>query len=627
MSGGDLFSVAAANPHPPGSPNTPDLQTVHEILADVFGFPELRPGQRETIAALLDGRDVLAVMPTGAGKSLCYQLPALALGGLTIVVSPLVALMRDQVAALRLNGVAAATINSDLSREENVATWHAVRDGEVRLLYLSPERLMTERLLAALGALDLRLIAIDEAHCISQWGPAFRPEYAALADLRVRFPGVPIVGLTATADPITRDDIRERIFGGAAISVVTGFDRPNLSLSVALKDNWKKQAAAFVGARRGQSGIVYCLSRRKTEQVAEMLRDAGHTALAFHAGMDSAEKARVQDRFMTEPGVVIVATVAFGMGIDKPDIRYVLHTDLPASPEAYYQEIGRAGRDGEPADTMLLYGLDDIRMRRVFIEQEDSAPERKRREHKRLDALIAYCEAAECRRRVLLRYFGEESAPCGNCDVCREPVETVEGTVEACMALSAIRDTGQRFGAAHIVQVLRGGENEKILTFGHDALSAYGAGADRSQREWQGILRQMVAAGLLEIDIAGYGGLRATPAGLEMLAGRGEFRYRLDRIPPESKATRVPASTAKGAENLDPADARLLRSLKALRLELAKQRGVPAYVIFSDRSLADMAARRPGTPDDFAEVYGVGEAKLREFAPIFLRAIAEGGAG
>jgi RecQ family ATP-dependent DNA helicase len=395
MRAGDTLSTGATVPHT----DNPQLETVRTTLADVFGFSDLRPGQWETIAGLLGGRDVLAVMPTGAGKSLCYQLPALVLGGLTVVVSPLVALMRDQVAALRLNGVAAATINSDHSREENVETWYDVRAGKVRLLYLSPERLMTERMLAALTACDVRLIAIDEAHCISQWGPAFRPEYAALAGLRARFPDVPIIGLTATADPATRDDIRAKIFGGDSLAVVTGFDRPNLSLSVALKENWKKQTAAFVNARRGQSGIVYCLSRRKTEDVAAMLRDDGHAALAFHAGMDSALKARVQDRFMTEPGIVIVATIAFGMGIDKPDIRYVLHTDLPGSPEAYYQEIGRAGRDGEPADTKMLYGLDDIRMRRVFIEQEDSAPDRKRREHKRLDSLIAYCEAPACRRR------------------------------------------------------------------------------------------------------------------------------------------------------------------------------------------------------------------------------------
>ncbi len=600
----------------------PHRAAARSILAEVFGFGELREGQAEAMEAVLGGRNVLAVMPTGAGKSLCYQLPALVLGGLSIVVSPLVALMRDQVAALRLNGIAAATINSDLSRADNVATWRAVRAGEVRLLYLSPERLMTGAMLEALGKVEVRLIAIDEAHCISQWGPAFRPEYAALAALRGHFPGVPIMGLTATADPATRDDIVAKIFAGDARCVVTGFDRPNLSLAVALKSNWKKQVVDFVAARAGACGIVYCLSRRKTEEVAALLRAKGHTALPFHAGMDAADKVQAQNRFMTEPGVVMVATIAFGMGIDKPDIRYVLHTDLPGSPEAYYQEIGRAGRDGKPAETMMLYGLDDIRMRRVFIEQEESTPERKRREHKRLDALIAYCEAPSCRRRMLLHYFGEETAACGNCDACLDPVETVDGTTEAQMVLSAIHRTGQMFGAAHIIGVLRGSESEKITRFGHQALPTFGVGADRPQREWQGIIRQMVATGLLEIDIAGYGGLRPTPAGSALMRGDGTFRYRPDRIRKDPVAKRTTAAATQAVEELDAAAAALLKSLKALRLELAKARNVPAYVIFSDRSLIDMAAKRPRTPDEFAEVFGVGAAKQEKFAEAFLQVIA-----
>jgi ATP-dependent DNA helicase RecQ len=605
----------------------PTLSPAHRAalskhLTEVFGFAELRPGQAAAIEALLGGRSVLAVMPTGAGKSLCYQLPALVLGGLTIVVSPLLALMRDQVAALRLNGIAAASINSDQSRDDNIAVWRQVQAGEIRLLYLSPERLMTEAMLKALAKLDLRLIAIDEAHCISQWGPAFRPEYEALSSLRERFPALPIIGLTATADPATRADIDAKIFAGQAVSVVTGFDRPNLSLSVTLKDHWKKQVLAFV-KERGQSGIVYCLSRKKTEQVAALLCAEGHKALAFHAGMESAVKEQVQDRFMTEPGIVMVATVAFGMGIDKPDIRFVLHTDLPASPEAYYQEIGRAGRDGLPADTMLLYGLDDIRMRRLFIEQEESAPERKRREHKRLDALIAYCEAPECRRRMLLRYFGDESAPCGNCDVCLDPVETRDGTAEARLVLDAVRRTGQKFGAAHIVNLLRGTRNEKTAGFDHEALPGFGAGADRSQGEWQGIIRQMVAAGLLDIDIAGYGGLRATTAGLALLKGEGAFRYRPDRLRKEPRSRRERAAAASGASDLDAAGSELLQRLKALRLTLAKARRVPAYVIFSDRTLADMAAKRPRNEEEFAEVFGVGEAKRRDFARAFLQVIGD----
>ena len=600
---------------------TSDLADLGLALHDAFGFSELRAGQREAIEAVMAGRNVLAVMPTGAGKSLCYQLPAIVRGGLTVVVSPLVALMRDQVAALRLNDIAAATINSDLSREENVRTWYAVRDGDVRLLYLSPERLMTDRMLAALEKLDVDLFAIDEAHCISQWGPAFRPEYAMLADLRTRFPGTPIIGLTATADGATREDIEERMFGGDVVKIITGFDRPNLSLGVTLKNNWKGQVANFIEERKGASGIVYCLSRRKTEEVAVMLRDKGHKALAFHAGMDSIEKAATQNRFMSEPGIVMVATIAFGMGIDKPDIRYVLHTDLPASPEAYYQEIGRAGRDGAPADTMLFYGLDDIRMRRVFIEEAETSDEHKRREHKRLDSLIAYCEAPDCRRRMLLRYFGEVTeAACGNCDLCIDPVETMDGTREANMALAVVQGTGNRFGVAHIVSVLRGKSNEKIDQQGHDRLDVYGAGAARSQKEWQGIIRQMVASGLLEIDVSGYGGIKITMAGMAMTRGEGEFRYRPDRIV-KTPSRRRRAAPVKD-EVLDVVGNELLAVLKAKRLRLAEARGVPAYVIFSDKSLVDMAAKRPVTREEFAGVFGVGEAKLRDFADIFLETIA-----
>ncbi len=596
------------------------LGDARHVLSQRFGFTAFRPGQDRVIAALLDGRSVLAVMPTGAGKSLCYQVPALMRDGVAIVVSPLVALMKDQVAALRLNGIAAETINSSLPRDANVAAWRRVRDGQAKLLYLSPERLMTDRMLAAVAELGPSLIAVDEAHCISQWGPAFRPEYAALARLRGLFPEVPIVALTATADPITRDDIVDRLFDGEAETVVTGFDRPNLVLAVAMKRSWKKQMLEFVDAHRGAAGIVYCLSRKKTEEAAEILRAHGHAAMAYHAGMDGAARAAVQDRFMTEPGTVIAATIAFGMGIDKPDIRYVLHTDLPASPEAYYQEIGRAGRDGAPADTLMLYGLDDIRMRRTFIEQEDSAPERKRREHKRLDALLAYCEAATCRRRMLLRYFGEDAAPCGTCDLCRDPVETVDATEDGRKVLSAVYRTGQRWGAAHIVNVLTGKHTDRTASAGHDRLPTFGAGADRSRQDWTAMVRQLVAAGFLAIDIKGYGGLSLTEQGRALLKGAAEFRFRPDTVPRPAgePRRRTPAAEA----GLAPEGAELLQALKALRLRLARERDVPAYVIFSDRTLIDMAARRPATRDEFAAVFGVGAAKLDRFADVFLKEIA-----
>lgn len=597
----------------------PDQETIR-ILRDRFGFGAFRPGQGEAIDALMAGRNMLAVMPTGSGKSLCYQVPALLTGGLSIVVSPLVALMQDQVAALKLNGIAAATINSAIPREENVETWRRVQAGEVTLLYMSPERLMTGQMLAAVGKLDPKLFAIDEAHCISQWGPAFRPEYADLAKLRDIFPGVPIAALTATADEVTRDDIAARLFGGDAEIIVTGFDRPNLTLAVAMKKSWKKQMLDFVDSHRDEAGIVYCLSRKKTEEAAELLRAEGHKAMAYHAGMAAGTRNTVQDRFMTEPGMVIAATIAFGMGIDKPDIRYVFHTDLPGSPEAYYQEIGRAGRDGLPAETMMLYGLDDIRMRRTFIEQEDSSDDRKRREHKRLDALLAYCEAPECRRRMLLHYFGEEIEPCGRCDLCLNPVETVDATVDGQKALSAVYRTGQRWGAAHIANVLMGKHTDKTASSGHDRLPTFGVGADRTMQEWNAMIRQLVASGFLRIDIQGYGGLGLTEKGMALLKGEAEFRFRPDTVRKAGRGSR--RKERAEAEALAPEALELLQALKKLRLHLAQEREVPAYVIFSDKTLIDMAARRPADREAFGQVFGVGQAKLDAFADIFLEAIA-----
>ena len=591
-----------------------------EILTQVFGFPDFRPGQPAVVDALKSGRNVLAVMPTGSGKSLCYQVPALARGGLAVVVSPLVALMEDQVAALRLAGVAAETIHSSRERFDNVASWRRVAAGEAPLLYLSPERLMTERMLAALDKLPLNLIAIDEAHCISQWGPAFRPEYEDLSRLRTLFPGVPIGAFTATADEITRADIVRKLFDGSAETFVAGFDRPNIHLAVERKQGTNRQLLAFLKRHAGEAGIVYCLSRRKTEDTAEFLTASGIHALPYHAGMDKTDRARNQDIFLTEPGVIMVATIAFGMGIDKPDVRFVFHTDIPGSLEAYYQEVGRAGRDGRPAEAWMLYGLDDIRMRRMFIEDGSSDDQRRRLEHKRLDALIGFCESPECRRRVLLAYFGEPGGPCGNCDVCLDPVPLADGTESARKALSAVMRTGQRFGAAHIIDVLRGAETEKISRAGHDRLPTFGVGRDLSPLEWRSLLRQMVAAGALDLDIQGYGGLKLTDRGQDLLKGNGTFNYRQDT---GRRATRTKTPTAPDTEALPPADADLLLALKALRLRLAQERGVPAYVIFSDRSLEDMARRRPRTAEDFSQVHGVGAVKLRDLSAPFLNEIAE----
>ena len=597
------------------------MNTPLGILKDVFGFDAFRPGQEAAIGALLAGRNVLAVMPTGSGKSLCFQIPALVLDGLTVVVSPLVALMRDQVAALQFAGVAADSIDSSRDRRGNVAVWRRVTAGETRLLYLTPERLMTDRMLAALARLPVRLFAIDEAHCISQWGPSFRPEYEDLGRLRDLFPRVPIAALTATADTMTRRDIVHRLFGGEAEIIVLGFDRPNIRLSVERKNDWKRQLRAFIARHRNESGIVYCLSRRKTEETAALLAADGVRALAYHAGMDNSLRSAGQNAFMTEPGAVIVATIAFGMGVDKPDVRFVFHTDLPGSIEAYYQEIGRAGRDGEPAEASMLYGLADIRMRRAFIEEEEAGDDRKRREHKRLDALLGYCEAPACRRVSLLDYFGERAEACGNCDVCLDRAERVDGTEDARKILSAVYRSGERFGAAHVIDILRGTRTEKIVRSGHDRLPAFGVGAARRKAEWQSLIRKMAATGILRLDIAGFGGLAITDKGRALLRGEGVFEYREDPAARAPDARRGPRAAA-AAEALTDDQTALLGALKELRLRIAKERGVPAFVVFSDRSLIDMARRRPRTIEDFAEVHGVGAAKLKDFAAPFLAAVA-----
>ena len=584
------------------------------ILKDVFGFDDFRPGQAQAIEALLAGRSMLAVMPTGAGKSLCYQVPALVLGGLTVVVSPLVALMQDQVAALRLAGVAADSINSSFDRDANVAAWQRVTAGETRLLYLAPERLMTARMLEALGRQDVRLIAVDEAHCISQWGPAFRPEYEALSQLRGLFPRVPIIALTATADEATRADIAARLFGGRVESLVLGFDRPNIKFSVAARSDGRRQLLDFVRRHQGQSGIVYCLSRKKTEETSAFLESHGVRALPYHAGMAKEARDTNQNRFMTEAGIVMVATIAFGMGIDKPDVAFVFHSDLPASLEAYYQEIGRAGRDGRDAQAYMLYGAGDIRMRRMFIDQEEAAPEHKRRAHARLNTLIGFCETAQCRRQLLLGYFGEDAAPCGNCDNCLEAAPQTDGAADARLVFAAIAQSGSRFGASHIVEILRGAKTQKLIERGHDGLASFGSGAALKKEDWQSLIRQLVAGGFVMSD--DHGGLYVAEKGHALARGDIGFSYR----------AAVPIARVKGGVEMAAAEAgdpALLAALKSLRMKLARERQVPAYVIFSDRTLIDMAERRPGNLDAFAQVHGVGAAKLKDFGKLFLAAIAQ----
>lgn len=587
-----------------------------QILKNVFGFDGFRPGQETAMDAALSGRNVLCVMPTGSGKSLCFQVPALVLGGLTVVVSPLVALMQDQVESLRLAGVQADTINSSRTREDNVAAWRRAASGQTRLLYMSPERLMTGPMLAALARLPVRLIAVDEAHCISQWGPAFRPDYEALSRLREAFRGVPIMALTATADESTRADIAAKLFGGEVEQIILGFDRPNIRLTVAAKQDWKRQLLSFVKAHKGQSGIVYCLSRKKTEVAAALLAEEGIKALAYHAGMTKEAREANQNFFMTEPYTVMVATIAFGMGIDKSDVRYVFHADLPASLESYYQEIGRAGRDGEPAEAHMLFGLGDIRMRRMFIDEAETSEDHKRREHQRLAALVGYCESTSCRRRTLLAYFGERAGDCGNCDACLDPAAMVDGTHEARQVLELVHQTGQRYGAAHIVDVLYGAETEKIIACGHNRLSAYGSGRARKKDQWRSLVRQMVAGGLLHHDIAGHGGLSLSSEGKALLRGETQFMVRQDA--PSKRKER----SATAVTSLTDEEAALLAVLKRLRLRIAAQRRVPAYLIFSDKTLQAMAHQVPRDLDAFAEINGVGATKLRDFGRIFIEAIS-----
>ena len=586
------------------------------VLSQVFGFENFRPGQKEVVDSLMAGRNVLAVMPTGSGKSLCYQVPALAMGGLAVVVSPLVALMQDQVAALKLAGVEAETINSSASRDDNVKIWRRVAAGLVKILYLAPERLMTAQMISALKKLDVRMIAVDEAHCISQWGASFRPEYDALQNIAREFPGVPIGAFTATADQSTRQDIVEKMFGGKADEYVAGFDRPNIQLGVAPKSETKKQILDFLEDHKNESGIIYSLSRKSTQEWAAYLKGQGFRAIAYHAGMSPGARSDNQNTFMTEPAIIVCATIAFGMGIDKPDVRFVIHADLPSSLDAYYQEIGRAGRDGEPAHAQMFYGQQDIMMRRRFIDGEGSGQERRKRELQRLNSLVAYADAPSCRRQALLSYFGEESEPCGNCDICLDVAEMIDGTADARKVIEAVQQTGSRFGAGYLADVLLGQHTDKVQNTGHSKLLAFGLGNNHSRTHWQSMVRQMAGAGLLKNNVDGYGGISLTPRGQLLAKGDGEFKYRADAICVTRKDKR-----AALVATIDPRAQDLLQVLKALRLKLATTRRVPAYVVFPDRTLIDMAQKVPLTRWDFAEVQGVGEAKLEQFGDIFLEEI------
>ncbi len=589
------------------------------LLREVFGFESFRPGQDAIVAAVAAGEEVLAVMPTGSGKSLCYQLPALMADGLTVVVSPLIALMRDQVAQLSALGVAAASLTSANDAGENRRILDDARAGRLKLLYAAPERLSRGEWLGDLRG-TVRALAIDEAHCVSQWGHDFRPEYLALGQMREVLGPIQTVALTATADAATRDEIAARLFAAPPRIFVGGFDRPNLRLAMRPKGQGGGGVVDFVAAHPGDSGIVYCASRAKTEAMAAKLVAAGIRALPYHAGLDSAVRGANQDAFLAEDGMVMAATVAFGMGIDKPDVRFVCHADLPKSIESYYQEIGRAGRDGLPADTLTFYGMEDVRLHRLRIEEGGASDERKRVEHRRLEALLALCEAPRCRRQTLLAYFGEtDSAPCGNCDLCLEGAKIIDGTMDAQKAMSAMVRTGQRFGTEHLVNLLLGVETDAIRRLGHHALPTFGVGAGGTRDHWRSVFRQIYASGLVTQDLDGPGGWRMTEAGAEVLRGRGTVALRA--VPAAGRSKRGRAAAAAVA--VDAAAQPLLARLKALRLRLAAGEGVPAYVVFPDRTLIELATRRPATLAEMADIHGIGRAKLDRYGEVFLAAIAE----
>ncbi|MEM7508536.1 MAG: DNA helicase RecQ [Pseudomonadota bacterium] len=586
------------------------------ILRDVFGFDGFRPGQEEIVEAVIAGRDVLAIMPTGGGKSLCYQLPAIVREGLTVVISPLIALMRDQVAALREAGVEAGALSSANEPHETDRIFDALEEKRLKLLYLAPERLANAGARELLARSDVRFLAVDEAHCVSQWGHDFRPDYLRIGELRAALGGVQTAAFTATADEGTRAEICKRLFTDAPQTFLRGFDRPNLHLAFEPKNGPQARILRYVERRKGQPGIIYCASRKRTETLATALQGKGIDALAYHAGLEAGTRSDRQDRFTRQDGVVMAATVAFGMGVDKPDVRFVIHADLPKTVESYYQEIGRAGRDGLPADTLTLYGIDDIKLRRLQIDQGDAPEERKRADHQRLNALLAIAEAPGCRRQTLLAYFGEERAePCGNCDLCQTPPERFDGTELVQKALSAMVRTGERFGVEHLTAVLRGEMSDRVRQLGHDSLPTFGVGAETDKGTWRNVFRQLYALG--HASVTETGSWLATDSGWEVMRGKAEVMLRKDVPGParEAQGKRPrPAATA-------PEDLELFEALRGLRTRFAKARGVPAYAIFPDASLLDMCARKPSTLDDLAACHGVGAKKLKSYGQAFLEVL------
>ena len=595
----------------------------HDLLSRIFGYDDFRGPQQAIVEHVAAGNDALVLMPTGGGKSLCYQVPSLLREGTGIVISPLIALMQDQVEALRQLGVRAEFLNSTLDGDTAARVERELLAGELDMLYVAPERLLTGRFLSLLSRSRIALFAIDEAHCVSQWGHDFRPEYRQLTVLHERWPDVPRIALTATADPPTQREIAERLDLTGAQHFVSSFDRPNIRYTVVQKDNAKRQLLDFLKVHRGAAGIVYCMSRRKVEETAEFLCKEGLNALPYHAGLPPEVRAANQRRFLREDGIVMCATIAFGMGIDKPDVRFVAHTDLPKSMEGYYQETGRAGRDGEPAEAWLCYGLGDVVLLKQMIEQSEAGEERKALERSKLDHLLGYCESMQCRRQVLLAGFGETyPQPCGNCDNCLLPPDAWDASVAAQKALSCVYRSGQRFGVGHLIDILRGGDNEKVRQFGHTELSTYGIGKDLDARSWRSVFRQLVASSLLEVDSSAYGGLRLTDGSREVLKGQRKVMMR--RETPKAARERDRSGQRTGLSVL-PQDLALFNALRGLRAELAREQNVPAFVIFHDSTLRNIAEQRPTSVDALGRVGGIGGTKLARYGDRLVEIVREEG--
>ncbi len=590
-----------------------------DILQQVFGHASFRGQQEDVVRHVTEGGDAVVLFPTGAGKSACYQIPSICRTGVGIIISPLIALMRDQVEALRQAGVSAAALNSSLSGDEAANVRRMLTHGELDLLYVAPERLTSPGFLQLLAGIDIALFAIDEAHCVSQWGHDFRPEYRELARITELFPGVPRIALTATADPTTRADIIERLRLGEARVFAASFDRPNIRYSIVEREQPQKQLLGFLERHKRDSGIVYCLSRAKVERTAEWLTAHGVRALPYHAGLDAKVRSANQDAFLKEEDLCLVATVAFGMGIDKPDVRYVAHLDLPASIEAYYQETGRAGRDGLPADAWMSYGMADAVQRRRMIDEGNAPDEVKRVEHGKLNALLAVCETADCRRKAILLHFGEvHGGNCGNCDTCLSPVDSWDATDVVVKAMAAIYRTGQRFGAAHVIDVLMGKQTEKVLRFGHQSQPVFGAGHDTDARLWQSVFRQISAAGLVSVDHAAHGALVLSDAARAVFKGERRVVLRRDQPKRAASVRRALERVAGLPDDAVP----LFDALRSERSRLAREQGVPPYVIFHDATLRAMAQLKPSTLDDMMRLPGVGQAKLERYGSAFLAVVA-----